>query len=126
MSKIRKPIKKWDRVELDADGIISGAIQGVVHDEPHTVHYERAAEVCGMQFELFPRMETVGELLAFVLSVRAAAGDDKAIAAIIDRFSPKGAKGDMTNPASAPPTTSDNPEEKQASIHYMKLLHTKK
>lgn len=123
MTKIRK-VKKIDRVDLDADGIIGAAIQDVVHDAPHEVHYDRAAEVCGVDRMDIPVVSSVAELLAFVLSVRAAGGNDKAMEALIDRFSPKAARTatDVTLKTTNAPSASGTPEEKQAAEDYMSRL----
>ena len=122
--KIRSVKKKFDKVELDSDGIISGAIQDVVHDVPHEVHYERASEICSIDRMEMPVFATVAELLAFVMSVRAAAGNDKAMEAIIDRFSPKAARTatDVTVKTTNAPSASGSPEERQAAENYMASL----
>lgn len=122
---IRKPLQKWEKVDLDQDGIVSSAIQEVIHDTPHPVHYDRAAEACQIDRHDIPAFPTVADLLAFVLSVRAAAGDDKAVAAIIDRFSPKAARSaaDLASTSSAAPSASSSAEEKQVAQDYMDSLH---
>lgn len=124
----RKLREVKERIDLDADGIVSGAIQDVIHDRPHEVHRERAAEVCGFKDPaLLPAFETVAELIAFVVSVRAAAGDDKQLATILDRFSPKAARTQVDvnagNGAGAP-VSSSNPEEKQAAEDYISRLRS--
>lgn len=123
MTKIRN-VKKVEKIDLDADGIIGAAIQDVVHDAPREVHYERAAEVCGVDRIDIPAFGNVAELLAFVLSVRAAGGNDKAMEAIIDRFSPKAARAatDVTIKSTNAPSASGTPEEKQAAENYMSQL----
>lgn len=122
MPKIRQVIKS---IDLDQDGIFDEALSDAVHEEPHPVHYERAADVCGFDsVDVFPRFPSVAKLIAFVFSVRAAAGDDKAANAFLDRFTPKAARA-TANPqqaATAAPSASSNPEEKSAAESYRELL----
>ena len=125
MPRIRETLQKWEKRDLDQDGIVSAAIQDVIHDVPHPVHYDRAAEAVQLDRAEIPAFETVADLLAFVLSVRAAAGDDKAVAAIIDRFSPKAARSAnelASNTGASAPSSSDTPEDKQAAEDYMSAL----
>jgi hypothetical protein len=124
MARIRKPIEKREQIQLDQDGIISEELQAVVHLPPTEAHYDRAAEAVGLDRNLVPHVATVAELLAFVLSVRAAGGDDKAMAAILDRFSPKASRNstDINVSSGGSPVTSASPEEAEAAANYMRSL----
>lgn len=125
MARIKPAIVKRDTVTLDQDGIISEELQAVVHSPPTEAHIDRAAEAVGMDRALLPHCATVAELLAFVLSVKAAGGDDKAITAILDRFAPKASRSatDVTisNSGGAPVASSDADEE-AAAANYMASL----
>ena len=124
MARIRKPVEKREQVTLDQDGIVSEEIQAVVHAPPTDAHYDRAAEAVGMDRSLVPHCATVAELLAFVLSVKAAGGDDKALAAILDRFSPKASRNstDINVSSGGSPVASNSPEEAEAAASYMAAL----
>jgi hypothetical protein len=124
MARIKKPVEKREQITLDQDGIISEEIQAVVHSAPTEAHYDRAAEAVGMDRNLIPHVATVAELLAFVLSVKAAGGDERAMAAIIDRFSPKASRSstDINVNSGGSPVTSASPEEAEAAANYMAAL----
>ena len=125
MAKLRKPIEKREPVTLDQDGIVSEELQAVVHSPPTDAHIDRAAEAVGMDRNLVPHCATVAELLAFVISVKAASGDDKAITAILDRFAPKASRNatDVTiNNGGGSPVASSDAEEEKATASYMASL----
>ena len=125
MAKIKPAIVKREPVTLDQDGIISEELQAVVHSPPTEAHIDRAAEAVGMDRALLPHCATVAELLAFVISVKAAAGDDKAITAILDRFSPKASRNatDVTiNNGGGAPVASSDADEERATANYMASL----
>lgn len=125
MARIKPAIVKRDTVTLDQDGIVSEELQAVVHSPPTDAHLDRAAEAVGMDRALVPHCATVAELLAFVLSVKAAGGDDKAITAILDRFAPKASRSatDVTiNNGGGAPVASSDADEEAAAASYMASL----
>ncbi len=125
MARLRKAIEKREQVTLDQDGIVSEELQAVVHSAPTDAHIDRAAEAVGMDRSLVPHCATVAELLAFVISVKAAGGDDKAITAILDRFAPKASRNatDVTiNNGGGSPVASSDAEEEKAAASYMASL----
>jgi hypothetical protein len=123
-AKVRAVKKK--KIILEDDGIISEAIQDIVHDRPSQVHFDRAAEVCGGDRNSVPQCATIAELLAFVLSVKAAMGQDIAIKEFLDRFAPKAARAatqvDVNVGGQAAPVASQNSEEQRAAVSYMDEL----
>ena len=125
MTAIRK-VRKIKKVALDEDGIVGTSLQNVMHDAPMEVHNDRAAEAIGMDRALLPIFGTVAELLAFVLTVKAAGGQDVAIKEILDRFTPKAgrpvAQVDLNVGGAAPPMASKNTEEQAAATNYMDSL----
>jgi hypothetical protein len=124
VARIRKAVEKRDQVTLDQDGIISEELQIVMHAPPSEAHLDRAAEAVGLDRNLVPHCATVAELLAFVLSVQAAGGNDKAISAILDRFSPKASRTstDINVSSGGSPVASSSPEEAEAAASYMRSL----
>ena len=126
MARIKPAIVKREQVSLDMDGIVSEELQSVVHSPPTEAHIARAAEAVGMDRALLPHCATVAELLAFVLSVKAVAGDDKAITAILDRFAPKASRSatDVTiNNNGGVPVASSDADEEAATANYMASLN---
>jgi hypothetical protein len=78
-----------------------------------------------MERTLVPTCATIAELLAFVLSVKAVAGQDVAIKEVLDRFSPKAARNTTAvdvNLGAAAPMASSNSEEQNAAVAYMDRL----
>lgn len=125
MGRIKKPVKSREPVSLDQDGIVSDELQQVMHAAPTDAHIDRAAEAVGMDRALVPHCATVAELLAFVISVKAAGGDDKAIAALLDRFAPKASRTatDVNiNTGGGSPVASSDAEEEKAAAAYMESL----
>ena len=125
MAKVREPKQKpYEQLELDTDGIFSIALSDVVHDVPRQEHIEAAAKSLMLLPVNIPRCDTVADLIAYVLSVRAASGDDKAIASLLDRFTPKLAKAETKVDAAmfGSPSVSKNPEERRESETYMDLV----
>lgn len=125
MAKVREPKKKpYEQLELDTDGLFSIALSDAAHDAPREEHIEAAARSLMLEPLNIPRFGTVADLIAYVLSVRAASGDDKAIASFLDRFSPKTAKSESKVDASVfgTPTASKNPEERRESENYMEMV----
>ena len=125
MARIKKAVQKRDPVALDQDGIISEELQLVMHTAPTDAHIDRAAEAVGMDRALVPHCATVAELLAFVISVKAAGGDDKAIAALLDRFAPKASRTatDVNiNTGGGSPVASSDADEERAAAAYMESL----
>jgi len=124
MAAIRQ-VKTRKKIILEDDGLFSEEIQAIVHDQPAQVHYDRAAEAVGMDRNLVPSCSTVAELLAFVLSVKAAGGQDTAMKEFLDRFSPKAARNgavDVNVQGVAAPVASSNSEEQAAAVSYMDSL----
>ena len=125
MAAIRQ-VKTRKKIILEDDGLFSEEIQAIVHDQPAQVHYDRAAEAVGMDRNLVPSCSTVAELLAFVLSVKAAGGQDTAMKEFLDRFSPKAARNatavDVNVSGAAAPVASSNSEEQAAAESYMDSL----
>tara|TARA_S200002703_G_scaffold119851_1_gene105589 strand:- start:775 stop:1206 length:432 start_codon:yes stop_codon:yes gene_type:complete len=125
VAKVREPKEKpYDQLELDTDGIFSIALSDAVHDVPREEHVEAAARTLMLEPVNIPRCDTVADLIAYVLSVRAASGDDKAIASLLDRFSPKLAKAETKVDAAlfGSPSASKNAEERRESENYMELV----
>ncbi len=124
MARIKPAIIKRDPVTLDQDGIVSEELQAVVHSPPTDAHIDRAAEAVGMDRALVPHCATVAELLAFVISVKAAGGDDKAITAILDRFAPKASRNatEVNINAGGAPVASSDADEEAAAANYMASL----
>lgn len=124
MARIKPAIVKRDPVTLDQDGIVSEELQAVVHSPPTDAHIDRAAEAVGMDRALVPHCATVAELLAFVISVKAAGGDDKAITAILDRFAPKASRNatEVNINAGGAPVASSDADEEAAAANYMASL----
>ncbi len=125
MATIRK-VNKRKKILLEDDGIIGESLQNVMHDAPMDVHMERASDAIGLDRNLLPIFGTVAELLAFVLTVKAAGGQDTAIKEILDRFQPKAgrpaAQVDLNLNGTAPPVASKNTEEQAAATNYMDAL----
>lgn len=125
MAKVREPKQKaWDQLELDQDGLFSIALSDAAHDVPREEHIEAAAKVLMLQAVNIPHVDTVADLISYVVSVRAAGGDDKAVALFFDRFSPKMTKSEAKVDASTfgAPVSSRNPEEKRESETYMSVV----
>ena len=124
MARIKPAIVKRDPVTLDQDGIVSEELQAVVHSPPTDAHIDRAAEAVGMDRALVPHCATVAELLAFVISVKAAGGDDKAITAILDRFAPKASRNatEVNINSGGSPVASSDADEEAAAANYMASL----
>ena len=122
---IRK-VQPRKKIMLEDDGILSEELQGIMHEPPHPVHFDRAAEQCGMDRNLIPMCGTVAELIAFVISVKATGGQDVAINTLLDRFSPKAARAatavDVNVQGVAAPVASQNSEEQAAATSYMDSL----
>jgi hypothetical protein len=113
------------KVMLEDDGIFGQELQLIAHDSPSEVHYDRAAEAVGMDRNLVPACSTIAELLAFVLSVKAAGGQEKAMAEFLDRFAPKASRNgavDVNIASAAPPVASQNSAEQAAASNYMDAL----
>lgn len=129
MSAVVRAIKKKKKIILEDDGIITEAIQNIIHDRPSPVHFDRAAEVCGMDRNLVPQCASIAELLAFVLSVKAAGGQDIAIKEFLDRFAPKAARAttqvDVNVGGQASPVASQNSEEQKAAETYMDVIRSR-
>jgi len=124
----RKQINSVESVDLTADGLLNSELAAVMHLPPSEIHRMSAAEALGlMSVDQLPHMATVAELMAWVLSVKAASGDDKATNALLDRFSPKAAREASTTVNvnagdSAPAVASESAEEAKAARDYMSLL----
>lgn len=127
MPKKVRSITEWDKLNLEDDGILSVALQDAVHDMPQHIHYVKVAEVCGFTDESeVPRFACIADLVAFVVSVRAASADDKSLALLFERFSPKASRSalDVTNVDTSMPVSSNSAEEQQQAEDYMhKLKH---
>jgi len=118
MAKVRDPI------DLDQDGVFSQALTESANDAPREEHIEAAARTLMLDPVAIPLFETVADLIAYVLSVRAAGGDDKAISAFLDRFSPKTTKSEAKVDGSlfGPPSASKSPEERREAENYLQSL----
>jgi hypothetical protein len=117
---------KADKVNLEDDGLFSIALSDAAHSSPTQLHYDRAAEATGMEREMVPVCATVADLIAFVIGVKAAAGDDKAIATLLDRFSPKASRSSTevnVSQGGGAPVSSNSKEEEKAAVDYMTSLH---
>ena len=99
-------------------------MQQALHASPSVAHIDRAAEAVGMDRNLIPHCDSVAELVAFVMSVKAAGGDDKAINAFLDRFSPKASRNstDVTINDGGEARQSANEGEEQSAAAYAASL----
>jgi len=118
------------KIILEDDGIVSENIQQIIHDAPSEIHMDRAAEaVGGCDRNMVPVCATVAELLAWVLTVKAASGQDTAMKEVLDRFAPKAARAatnvDVNVQGAAAPMASKNSEEQGAAVSYMDAMRGK-
>jgi hypothetical protein len=124
-STIRKVTPK-KKIMLEDDGIFSEALQVIIHDAPSEAHMERASEAVGLDRNLLPICSTVGELLAFILTVKAAGGEPVAMKEVLDRFSPKAGRAAAVDvniaAGAAAPMASKNSEEQAAASSFMDSL----
>ena len=125
MAKVREPKHKpFDKQELSADGLFDIALSDVAHDPPRPEHIRAAATVLMLDDHEIPTCASVAELVAYVTSVRAAGGDDKAIDRFLDRFSPKTTKSEQKVDQSifGSPQRSANESEERAAENFMDEL----
>lgn len=127
-TKARKQVEAVEAVRLEADGLVNSELAAIMHERPTEIHMMRCAEALGlMDVQDLPIFATNAEMLAFVLSAEAVAGNEKAQTALLDRFSPKPAR-EATNvnvsvgDGSAPAVASESAEEAKAARDYMNLL----
>jgi hypothetical protein len=126
---IRK-VNARKKITLEDDGIISENLQQIIHDAPSEVHMDRASEAVGCDRNNVPVMATVGELLAWILTVKASGGQLDAMKEVLDRFSPKASRAatnvDVNVSGAAAPVASKNSEEQTAATSYMDSLRAVK
>ena len=125
MAKVREPKHKaFDKEELSADGLFDIALSDAAHDPPRPEHIRAAATVLQLEDHEVPHCASVAELIAYVSSVRAAGGDDKAIDRFMDRFSPKVAKAEqkVDHSVFGTPQRSANATEEQKAEDFMNEL----
>jgi hypothetical protein len=125
VAKVREPKHKpFDKHDLSGDGLFDIAMSDAAHDAPRPEHIRAAANTLMMEDHEIPTFANVAELVAYVTSVRAAGGDDKAIDRFLDRFSPKVAKAEqkVDHTTFGSPQRSANESEEREAENFMNEL----
>ncbi len=124
MAKVRK-VKTIEKINLEDDGIFSEAIQSIAHEAPEPIHIKRAAEALDVALHEVPIVGTIADLIVYVLSVKATAGNEAAMKEFLDRFAPKAARVgaiELNLGAQAGPIASANQDEQAAASEYVRSL----
>ncbi len=124
MARVRK-VKAVEKINLEEDGIFSAAIQALAHESPEPIHIRRAAEALAVEEHEVPVVGTIADLIVYVLSVKAAGGNEAAMKEFLDRFAPKAARVgaiDLNIGSQAGPVASANADEQAAATDYVNAL----